>query len=795
MKTIFKLMFLLLGTTLVMAQSTYKVEGVVKDFHDKSALRDATVVVGSLSTKTDAKGNFTLSNIKAGTYNIIVTHPKCDAYKSKLELNKNLHLEILLEHHTEEIATITIHAPHKSKGAIIIKTLDKDEINRNSTENLGNLLTKISGVGTLRTGNSIAKPIIHGMYGSRISIINNGVKLAEQEWGVEHAPNVDINNFEHIDVIKGASALKYGTDAVGGVVVLEPEIYKKKDSISGSANLSGMSNGRGLGVDLKVLKTWENGWAIKTNGSYKKLGDLSAPNYDLMNTGSEFSSFNFTVQKNEFKQGISFDYYVTNQNLGIFRGSHVGNDKDFYLAMTAPEPLYMRDFGYSIDNPRQEIEHHIAKVSGFKRFENLGKISATYSFQYNHRKEYDLRRGDLNSIPSLDLELITNQFNINDLLEREKWSLETGIDLMYQNNYSNPKTQARRLVPNYDKYSGGLYSIFKYKLLSNLNVEAGARYDATKYNVVKWYDYKDWTNNYAQDFSQFYVRTYQNRVLTNPILNFKNFSYNVGIDWKTNPNFGVKFNYAKVERTPNVAELFAEGLHHSAAIIEKGNMRLQNESGHQFNLLIDGKADVLKGFDFSINPYYFITNNFINQIPTGIQQATQVGPFPVWEYRQINAKMLGVDVDVNLHLTDNLTYRGRGAYLYGQDTTNDEPLILMMPTNFSNNLEYQRKDWKNFYVNLENRTVLKQDRFPIHNSEITFYENGIEVTKTVDFSTPPPAYSLWNIQAGFNLTKNLSAGVTVQNLFNKAYRDYLNRLRYFSDDMGRNIIINFRYNF
>ncbi len=119
----------------------------------------------------------------------------------------------------------------------------------------------------------------------------------------------------------------------------------------------------------------------------------------------------------------------------------------------------------------------------------------------------------------------------------------------------------------------------------------------------------------------------------------------------------------------------------------------------------------------------------------------------------------------------------------------------MMPTNFSNSLEYQRKDWKNFYVNLENRTVLKQNRFPIHNSEITFYENGIEVTKTVDFSTPPPAYSLWNVQAGFNLTKNLSAGVTVQNLFNKAYRDYLNRLRYFSDDMGRNIIINFRYNF
>lgn len=66
------------------------------------------------------------------------------------------------------------------------------------------------------------------MYGSRVAILNNGVKMAEQEWGVEHAPNIDINNYQHIDVVKGASALKFGGDAIGGVVLLEPAIYPKK---------------------------------------------------------------------------------------------------------------------------------------------------------------------------------------------------------------------------------------------------------------------------------------------------------------------------------------------------------------------------------------------------------------------------------------------------------------------------------------------------------------------------------------------------------------------------------------
>jgi iron complex outermembrane receptor protein len=81
----------------------------------------------------------------------------------------------------------------------------------------------------------------------------------------------------------------------------------------------------------------------------------------------------------------------------------------------------------------------------------------------------------------------------------------------------------------------------------------------------------------------------------------------------------LKFNYAKVGRTPNIAELFSDGLHHSAAVIEIGDMRLKNEQGHQFNLTADSKFNVLKGLNVSVNPYFFITKNFINEIPTGIR--------------------------------------------------------------------------------------------------------------------------------------------------------------------------------
>ena len=794
MKFIINIIAILFGLLFTNAQTTFTVKGKVIDFHDKVPLKEAKITIGTSTQISDSKGNFIFKAVPKGNYKLIANHPDCDAITEELNVNKDLEITLQLEHHIENIETITLHGTHKNANSLIVKSLDRIEIDRKSTENLGNILSSISGVGALKSGNNIAKPIIHGLYGSRVPIINNGVKMAEQEWGVEHAPNIDVNQFDHVDVIKGASALKYGSDAIGVVVVLEPQIFKRKDTIQGSVNLAGISNGQGVGLGINLLKTWENGWAIKTTGGFKKLGDLKTPNYNLMNTGLQNQSFSFTVQNNTFLQGISFDYSVTDSELGIYRGSDLGNLEDFYKALTSDIPIYERDFSYSINNPKQDVQHHIAKISAFKRFENLGKISVDYNFQYNHRKEYDVRRGELAEIPSLDLELFTNQFNINDFIERQYWSLEIGIDLKYQFNYSTPETQARRLVPNYDQYAGGVYSVFKYKLTPELNAEAGLRYDVTKYEVKKWYDLSDWENLYAKDFSQFYVKTDGNRVFTKPNLTFKNLSFNAGLDYQPSKNLDIKFNYAKVGRTPNIAELFADGLHHSAAIIEVGNMGIKNEDGNQFNLNIDGKLNVLDGLRVTVNPYLFITKNFITEVPTGIQNTIR-GVFPVWSYKQIDAKMYGLDVDAQLKLNDHFEYRGNFSYINGQDQTNDQPLIMMVPTNFANSLEFKNEQWKNFYFKVQQQTFLQQKRFPVYNPTIKIFENGGDVEKTLDLSTPPPTYTLWSVQTGFDFNKHFSAGLNVTNLFDTNYKDYLNRMRYFSYEMGRNIIFNVKYNF
>lgn len=794
MKLIYSLLLIFCGLAFTNAQKTFNVQGSVQDFHDKTMLENAVVKIGDFTTKTDKKGRFSFNKIPSGNYTLIAKHPDCNDYTENVGVTQDLQLKIVLEHHIQDIQTVTIHGNHKTKGSVIMTTLDKADIERNSTENLGNLLSQLSGVTVLKTGNNITKPVIHGLYGSRISILNNGVKMAEQEWGVEHAPNVDVNDFEHIDVIKGASALKYGNEGVGGVVVLEQAPIPKKDTLMGNVKLSGISNGRGGEISANLLKSWKNQWFVKAGGSYRKLGDLYIPHHTLQNTGAEVNSFNFSFGNHNFLQGFDVSYSGIRQEFGIYKGAHLGSPSDFYKAINFGQPFFLDDFSYEIGSPKQEVEHHIAKVSAYKRFADFGKLTFQYSFQLNQRKEFDIRRGDLNALPSMDLRLITHSASLVHLIERTDWSLETGVSGGFQDNYPNPATKARRLIPDYYRYDAGLFSVFKYRFNSKLNAEAAVRYDFSRYDAYKYYDESDWDNRFADVFPEFFVQKSDSRILARPILDYHNFSANLGLDYRPVDNFEIKFNLSRVDRTPNPAELFADGLHHSAAIVEEGDMRIKRETLYQANLSLVSNFNLLKGLRVEATPYVMISDNFINQVPTGIQNSNR-GVFPIWSYQQTKARLFGIDADAELNILDNLKWNTGFSALKGDDLSNNEPLILMMPSNLRNSLEWKMNVPNNFYLRLENVNVFKQNRFPIRNQTVDFIEDGTFFREELDLSSTPSAYTLFNASIGADVAKNFNINFRINNIFNTEYREYLNRLRYFMPENGRNFIVTLKYNF
>ena len=73
---------------------------------------------------------------------------------------------------------------------------------------LGSLLEGVSGISSIQTGTIVSKPVIHGMYGNRILLVSNGARLTGQQWGADHAPEVDKNSYSNIEVVKGADAVR-----------------------------------------------------------------------------------------------------------------------------------------------------------------------------------------------------------------------------------------------------------------------------------------------------------------------------------------------------------------------------------------------------------------------------------------------------------------------------------------------------------------------------------------------------------------------------------------------------------
>ncbi|WP_271856015.1 TonB-dependent receptor [Patiriisocius marinus] len=794
------LLALLLCSMLSISQNCDKtLSGTVIDLHDGSLLSGALLVVAGTeqAVQTDIDGNYTISNLCEGTYAIQVSHLYCLTKGFTVTVAGNTTKNFKLEHHLEELNQVTIagKAYSDKTKTLFENAISKKELEQYSGGTLGDALNSLSGVSSLNTGNTVVKPLINGLHSSRVVIINNGVRMEDQEWGAEHAPNLDVNSAGKLTLIKGAGALQYSGDAVGGVIISEAAKVPVKDSLYGKTILTGASNGRGGSISSQLTKTFQNGWYGTVQGTVKRFGDFEAPDYVLSNTGTYERNLSASVGYNQFNYGFEAYYSLFKNEIGILTASHVGGAQDQIRAINSDRPLVINDFTYEILEPKQDVTHHLARIKGFKRFDNFGKVSLQYDFQKNNRLEFDIRRGTDSENASVDLDLTTHTLKLDvDTDLTENLNLKTGILARSQNNFADPSTGVRRLIPDYDTYNLGVYTIAGYQYNDDLFLEAGGRFDYTYMDVFKFYRTSFWeSRNYDVLFPEIVVEEFDNQILTNPELSFSNASATLGATYNFNEEYKLFFNYALASRAPNASELFSEGLHHSASRIEYGDLQFNSEVGHKVTLTFQRENDV---FGFSVNPYINTINNFIVIEPTDVQQTIR-GNFQVWEYRQTNAQLLGVDIDANYKFAENFNFKHQFSLVKGYDRTRDEALINMPPASTKNEISYQHPTFHNLYVALQSEYVFRQNEYPNNNFEVFIPET--ETMELVDVSTPPDAYHLLNFNSciDFNINKKSIAtvGFRVTNLINTSYRNYLNRLRYYADDLGRNFLLNIKINY
>ena len=785
--------------TLLSQNCNNSLSGLVTDIHDGQLLTGVTLIVAETgqAVQTNLDGTYSFTNLCNATYYIQVSHPYCLTKGFTVKVSGDTKKSFKLEHHLEELNQITIEGKayaDKSK-TLLEHTINKDELERFSSGSVGDALKSLSGVSALNTGSTVVKPLIHGLHSSRVAIINNGVRMEDQEWGAEHAPNIDINSVSNLSVIKGAGALQYSGDAVGGVIIAETSKVPVKDSLYGKSLMTSTTNGRGFSLNSKLTKSYKNGWYTTLQGTLKRFGDFEAPDYVLSNTGMDERNGSIKVGFNRFDYGFEGYYSRFKTEIGILSASHLGGAKDQVRAISSDKPLIIKDFTYAIKAPRQDVTHHLATVKGFKRFENFGKLNFQYDFQRNNRLEFDSRRGDDKDKPASDLQLDTHTVLL-DIESRlnDEILLKSGVMTKYQHNFANPSTGVRRLIPDYEMYDLGIYFIVDYQLNDHLLLEAGGRYDYSYMDVFKFYKTSFWdSRNYNQRFSEIVVEDLGTQILTNPQPKFNNGSGTLGATYTFGEDYKLFFNYSVASRAPNPSELFSEGLHHSASRIEQGDLSFKSEIAHKVALTLQSDSDQ---FSFNINPYINTISDFIVNEPTEIRQTLR-GNFQVWEYRQTNAQLLGVDVDASYTFAENYRINSQFSLVKGYDRTLNTPLISMPPVNISNEIVYQNSSFNSIRLALQSSYNFKQNNYPNTNFEVYIPET--ETLQEVDVSSTPEAYHLLDFSSSIDINLNqaskLTVGLRITNVLDTSYRNYLNRLRYYADDLGRNFLLNLKINY
>lgn len=769
---IYSFLFLLISYCSFAEDCNLKLSGNILDKHDKSALDYATVYIKELEigVTADSAAYYQFDKLCPGKYTFIIEHISCPSDTIVFTLSNSITKNFYLEHHPEELGeVVTTASKIEKENTQTISVIDNKTLSKLEGKDLGSILSTVSGVNQLKTGTTISKPIIHGLYGDRISIVSNGVKLETQDWGSEHAPEIDPFASNTIKVIKGVGSLEYGTDAMGGMVLMEPPVLKKVKHINASLSLVGQTNGHGITTSAKIEQGFKKQVAYFIQGTYKRLGDQQTPHYNLSNTGLQEGNLSAGVGLLKKGWDVNAYYSLFHQELGILKSSHIGNLTDLQNAIASDTPLIVKPFTYNMENPKQKISHHLAKLNIVKFFANQNHVDITYSFQLNNRKEFDIRRGGRSSIPALDMNLFSNNllasyFRTTQFTKtNSRLEGKSGFNFLAKHNTNNPETGIRPLIPDYYQYSFGIFDMEKY-YFKNYIIEFGGRYDFTRF-----YGYKFDRNN----------------TLLKPVYNFHTYAANVGASWKNNSStIQLQTNLSYSSRFPNASELFSDGLHHGIAALEFGNADLKPESGVKWVNTIS--THYKKYIDAEVTFYVSKIHNFIYLAPLPEPVLTIRGAFPAFQYYQTNARLLGLDVSLNAQPLSFLLLSLRSSIVRGRNTTTKDNLIYMPSDRVSASFDVHHdfKKLENVHVGMTVQHVFKQTKIP---------------ALIPDYKSAPNAYTTLNADAGFDLAisdkHKLSFSVTGENITNAVYRDYLNRFRYYSDELGWNLTFRLKYSF
>lgn len=750
------------------AQEKIRLSGVVRDAVTRTALPGASVLVLELriGQSTERDGTFSME-LAPGTYRLLTRFVGYADDTLALMLSRDEQRTILLRPQEVRLEEVRITADkdreylqHSSRAVAV---MTQKELDKHRGQTLGESLEQIPGVTLLQTGPSIAKPVVRGLHSQRVLVLNAGIPQEGQQWGGEHAPEIDPFAPSRIEVMKGAAGVEYGSGAIGGVIRIDPRTFRETPGMHGEIALNAFSNNmQGSGAALlEGSHEALSGIAWRVQGSFRRAGDARTRDYPMNNSGFREADASGALRyfTGRWTTELYYSYFGT--TLGIFRGSHIGNVTDLLQAIADGKPQIVTPFSYAIQRPKQEIRHDLFSLRSSLVLPGTGEFTMQLGYQQNNRLEFDAHRAYNDSLAALELPAFNLTLTTYSLDLKFKHNPvgglfgTIGVSGMRQGNV---RAGSVFLIPNFRAYSGGIYLLENWSQ-DLLTLSAGARYD---YRHVEVYPF-----NFRG--LQQRTHTYGNISLALSGL------YLLAETWSLGANVGTAW------RPPSINELYSNDIHHGTAQFEIGNLNLASERSVSVDMTLKHAGESTRA-EFSI--YTNRMRDFIFLFPDPQPTLTIRGAFPTFRYMQADVVLRGLEGSFEMRASALLKL-GVTASLVRGDNTSGEPLVAMPADRAKIITHFDFGDLlllRNAYIECAASLVRRQDRVPLN----------------VDYAAAPAGYALLDVGLGAEVPVGghmMTIDLAVQNIFNTSYRDYLSRFRYFTDDPGINAVVRIRIPF
>ncbi len=752
-----------------------RLHGTVKD-QTGSGIAQVLVRIPALHLQctTNERGQYFFSGLPMGSAVVSYSRTGLQTEHRSIEISTtDMDLTITMRQATIVTPTVTVTA--EAQPAALVESrmstsvLEGEQLEEARGQSLGETLLSLPGINGFSGSSLQVKPVIRGLMGSRVLVLQDGVRHEAQSWDEPQAPEIDAMSIDRVEVVRGPSSVLYGSDAIAGVVnVVHPDLFGRSTKTSeGSFRLDAFSDNTAAAGNMSLMGS-RGDWAYRLNATGRLADDYHQPKGSVPYRKADTTGgLHYVKAERDLEEGAVFNTgaqeFSANAAVGLrkewgsltFDLSHYG--QKFFIH---PEPgrkeieynVNTKNFDTLDASPLQELMHERVALNAILPFSNL-RLDLTAAFQYDSRREEgvteteedEIKKEELGIPPEVKLDLYSISFN--GKLHFDKW-LTIGADVLQQRNQS---LGFKALIPEYSSMTLGFFAFSEHSFGESLHLSAGLRYDMRSLATAE---------RRTKDSLRILLNAEQDR-------EYSNASAQLGLAWELHPSFSIGAHVGSGWRAPVVAELYTFGRDEGEIQYKVGNDSLKPETS--LNIDVD-----LSFHSRSVRAELSIFRNHIAEY-IYLQPTTRLrdGVFE-YDYRQADATFIGAELGIEAELSSDFLLNLGADMVRAEFDNGGAPLPRIPATRLFGALSYlvpdvlSMHDWR---FSFRPQYHLKQDRID-----------------ALEFESP--AYLLLgaSIQAEAQISGTpLRWILSAENLANTAYADHLSRYKQLALNPGLSI--------